>query len=400
MIYDNIIIGAGIAGLYTVYMLLQKNPNQTFIILEENSKKDIGGRIVVNKFHGVDVLGGAGIGRFNKDTLLKNLLDELKISYNKFTISSQFSKTFTNPVEVLKTFKFLKKEYIKNKKDISFKEFAISKLGVEEYNNFRKSTAYSDFENEDVHDTLYYYGMDDNTTGWIGMSIPWLKLLDKMKEKIGIKNIVNDCKVTKITKINDNVFTIDSNINQYYGKKIWIATTIDSIKKLLKNPEQKLIYNQIKGQPFLRVYAKFSGESKKIMKQFVNITTIVPTSIYRIIPMSNDVYMVVYSDNRGANFMNNLINNDNKKYENLANFIKNSLGISKDFNLIIDDLIVFYWKIGTHFYKPLSKDFKSRIEFINKAQHPDKNIYIVGEVVSINQGWVEGSLESVHKLLK
>ena len=81
MIYDNIIIGAGIAGLYTVYMLLQKNPNQTFIILEENSKKDIGGRIVVNKFHGVDVLGGAGIGRFNKDTLLKNLLDELKISY-------------------------------------------------------------------------------------------------------------------------------------------------------------------------------------------------------------------------------------------------------------------------------------------------------------------------------
>ena len=38
-------------------------------------------------------------------------------------------------------------------------------------------------------------------------------------------------------------------------------------------------------------------------------------------------------------------------------------------------------------------------EFIEKAQHPDPNVLIVGEVISLHQGWVEGALESVAKVL-
>jgi hypothetical protein len=56
----------------------------------------------------------------------------------------------------------------------------------------------------------------------------------------------------------------------------------------------------------------------------------------------------------------------------------------------------FYWEIGTHYYEPLPEEFEDREDFIKKAQHPLKNVLVVGEMVSLNQGWVEGALESVE----
>ena len=43
MIYDYIIIGAGVSGLYTNYCLKKKNPNLKILILESSDR--IGGRI-------------------------------------------------------------------------------------------------------------------------------------------------------------------------------------------------------------------------------------------------------------------------------------------------------------------------------------------------------------------
>ena len=56
----------------------------------------------------------------------------------------------------------------------------------------------------------------------------------------------------------------------------------------------------------------------------------------------------------------------------------------------------FYWPIGTHYYQPLSNEYKNRKDFIDEAQHPLPNILVVGEVVALNQGWTQGALESVQ----
>ena len=42
---------------------------------------------------------------------------------------------------------------------------------------------------------------------------------------------------------------------------------------------------------------------------------------------------------------------------------------------------------------------KNRKDFINKAQHPEDGMLVVGEAVSRDQGWVEGALESVNIVL-
>ncbi len=51
--------------------LKQKNPNSSFCILESNKKRYIGGRIGVENFYNVEIVSGAGVGRYKKDKLLK-----------------------------------------------------------------------------------------------------------------------------------------------------------------------------------------------------------------------------------------------------------------------------------------------------------------------------------------
>jgi len=77
MIYDYIIIGSGISGLYSGYQLLKKNITN-FLIFEKNEY--IGGRIKTFPIEDHKVSMGAGIGR-KRDINLKKLLEELGIEY-------------------------------------------------------------------------------------------------------------------------------------------------------------------------------------------------------------------------------------------------------------------------------------------------------------------------------
>jgi monoamine oxidase len=43
--------------------------------------------------------------------------------------------------------------------------------------------------------------------------------------------------------------------------------------------------------------------------------------------------------------------------------------------------------------------FKDRNEYIKMAQNPQKNMYVVGEMISNKQGWTEGAIESVEKII-
>jgi len=49
---------------------------------------------------------------------------------------------------------------------------------------------------------------------------------------------------------------------------------------------------------------------------------------------------------------------------------------------------------------PLNKElYSSREEFIDKAQHPEEGILVVGEAVCRDHGWSEGALESVKAVV-
>ncbi len=72
--YDIIIIGSGIAGLYSALNIQKMDPKLRILILEKHKKQWIGGRANTDTFYGTSIVTGAGIGRKQKDKLLIQLI--------------------------------------------------------------------------------------------------------------------------------------------------------------------------------------------------------------------------------------------------------------------------------------------------------------------------------------
>ena len=124
--------------------------------------------------------------------------------------------------------------------------------------------------------------------------------------------------------------------------------------------------------------------------------------------------MIAYTDNAHATRLKagGALENTRKNCEMYSKWLADALGIPQrngddddDAALTIIAIRDYYWPVGTHYYDPLSRggagggEFKSRVDFINKAQHPEKGMVLVGEMTSRHQGWVEGALESVDKVI-
>jgi len=402
--YDIIIIGGGVAGLYSAYQIKKLAPKTSILILERDKRSWLGGRMNNEDFYGVSVVTGAGVGRKNKDFLLMDLCKKLKIKYTEFPITKNYAKTFT-PVDIGKIMNHLKREFKKEKDSKkTFKQFALPILGKDVYDRLLISSAYTDYENEDAYETLYYYGFDDNYKPWTALNIPWRKLVDALAEKIGNGNIKASSNVVAINKLDEckcGFLVTLENGKKYSCKKTIIATTISSVKKLVPGADTPdSIYQQIHGQVFLRVYGKFSKYSSEIMKTAVPVQTIVPGPLHRIIPMNSDkgVYMIAYTDNDGAKKLKDNLENTQKNRDFFCTLLERSLGLPEK-SLHLTSILDFYWPIGTHYYEPLRGPYKNREQFIKTAQYPMPGMVVVGEMISRKQGWSEGALESVNAVV-
>jgi hypothetical protein len=389
MKYDVIIVGAGIAGLYAATRLQKKNPDTRILVLEKHKRKWLGGRTGNEMFQGVNVVTGAGIGRKAKDKLLIKLLKEYKVPHNEFMVDKQYASTIMNPVDTQKVVRYLTQEYEKapfRAKGKTFKQFAIEILGNQLYNKYMECAEYTDYEKADVYETLYNYGLDDNESGWTGMMIPWQKLIEKMADDVSIKYSQN---VSEIMKTRDDHIIIKTEEGHIYEcAKLIIATTVTTLRKLLPYHRE---YKSVEGQPFLRLYGKFDKESAEIMAREVPKMTIVPGPLKKMIPMGQGVYMIGYTDNEMAERLKDKLKNTEMNREFMCRLIEKSLGIRKNM-LKMKAMRDYYWPVGTHYYKP-------GIEKYNSLSNPEPNIYVVGEMVSKKQGWVEGALESVETIL-
>jgi hypothetical protein len=427
--YDVIIIGSGMAGLYAALQVKKLAPTLSFLVVEKYDT--YGGKSYNENFENTSVVTGAGIGRLRKDKLLLSLMRKFKIPVHTFETGHNFVASVEPICHGMVKSTFLDLKHIYNKthtyghghphphSHTTFKKFASSVLGKKKYDDFIMCAGYTDYENEDAYDVLYHYNFDDNYNRWVGFSVPWKTLVDKIVDSLESgHHIINNSEVTRILK-HDKYFEVSTkhpyhsshhplhqtqSKKKYYCEKVVIATDIDGIKDLIQYnstipSEVSSLYSQIKGQPFLRLYAKFSRMSIPYLKEKIQGVTIIPGPMQKVIPMDPDhgVYMIIYSDNADADFFKKYFKNNEKNRTTLNTLLENALDLKG--KLRIENIKDFYWKNGTHYYTPLTSEFDTRQEFIAKAQHPDPNILVVGEVISLHQGWVEGALESVEKTL-
>ena len=363
-----VIIGAGISSLYSAYLLKKNYPKIKYTIIEKSD--ECGGRVKMSNLGDVKITTGAYFTRVDKDKTLLKLVKDLDIKLDPYVLDIDYSFKESDVNKLVDKLKKALPKYDRSK--IKFKEFAKDVLG-KDYDNFINMMGYTDFENADINDTLFNYGLEDNIPGYKVMNLDWSKVIEKLVNFIGKENIVLNTEVKSIKEKN-NSFLINS---KYECDGVIIGVTINSLKNLLDNK----IYNQIESQEFIKVFAK----SKDLD---VNKYTVVNSELRKVIPVKDDVYTIAYSDNKDAI---SLKSKGTSYFEEL---------LSNDFNkdIKITNVKKFFWEEGTHYYKPLPIGYKSRKEFIKEAQHPKNNIWVVGEVVAERQGWVEGALSSVEKI--
>jgi len=381
--FDYTIIGAGIAGLYCALLLSIKYQEKKIQILEKNNY--IGGRVLVEKFCGKDVVIGAGVGRYGKDKNLQALLERYNIPVNPY--DSKKSHVGFEPVDVYKMAKDMEKKKLDLNK--TFKQNFIHLYGNKLWERFELSTGYTDFADADVLDTLNHYGFEEYKNDMKYFSVNWNMLKDRILGELKKNRVTiqKDIDVSNVRKVGPNKIVIEAYKTRSGTKKVFetrnviFATNLPGLHSYVSPKYEKYITSQIVCQPFMRMYVKVGDEIDSIKNY-----TIINNFLQKIIPMGDKIYMMSYSDNKQASNLNNMnVDIIRKKLEEL-------------FDVNVCKIAKYYWPCGTHYYKPL-KYFKDREEFLNIAQHPEENVFVIGDTVAFDQGWVEGALDSVRRLI-
>lgn len=396
-VYDYIVIGGGISGLFMTYKLSETGSK---ILLLESSGR-WGGRVYTKKEKGVQFELGAG-RVCSKHTKLMSLLKELELDQELVKLPSKINykikgskvNFYSLVKELYEDSKLYTKKYLQS---VNLKQLCIDILGQDGANHFQHKLGYdSEFEFLNAHQALKSYKKDifsasDYFVMKSGLSSITDKLVKLLEEKDNVK-LKLDCSVTDIGK---NHVQIDK--KKKYGSTIICCTPCQSLKQFPKFKDVSEV-DAVKPIPLIRIYAKYPKD-KNGKVWFHNLPrTITDNYIRHIIPIDyeNGLIMISYTDGLYADMWSNLSKlGDKVLLEHLHKEVKEVLGKTPPKP---DFITSYYWSAGVHMWKP-GHNVK---EVYEKMLRPfdDEKIYIVNEAYSKHQCWMEGSLESAYDVLE
>ena len=397
--YDVVIIGSGISGLYSAYKLQDKYSK--IAVLEKSDT--IGGRICTVKWYGSNIEAGAG--RLNQThRLYKSLLKELniktipisgKISY--YDEKSPYHQQ--NPFDyITKVLDSAKHKSVKLLQSTKFIDYAESVLKPDEI-QFVKSAFgyYEQLVNMNTYNAIKLFSKGMHTKNHFS-------IVDG-----GMSSVINTL-YNKLTKdrctvfCNQEVSSIDYQDSCFYFTISNSRETIQAKRCIAAIPKEDLLsFTYCKPyKPLLlninvkilcRIYAKF--DRKDIWFDELPKTT-VSNEIRYIIPIDREkgIIMISYTDSKYAKYWGSM---PNKKVmiDTLHEKIQEALNITI---AKPKDVCAFYWNTGTAYWKP---NVDSR-KISAKVLQPDtsREFYICGENYSESQGWIEGALETSNHVIR
>lgn len=455
MKYEYIILGGGVAGLYTAYHILQKSPNSSILILEKENH--LGGRI--HTFSGKHMIVEAGAGRFHeKNILLFELLKELGLDskIDKISGSASFapienpgvfmnsildredigsldflrsgmgfspSVDFLTPIYKLFFDMALGKQNIPNAElifrviiaskgepltklqNISFLQFAKEVLTKEEIDFIAGSFGYySELVIMNAADAIYL--MEQHLTPMNqfyvlkgGLSQIIEKLESKLVKHKHIKILTN--RAVKQIHFSKNEFTIhcENLETTYIGEKCICAAPTGVLQKFRIFHPVKYLLNKIDCQPLCRIYSQFpKGDDGAVW--FTGLPKLTTNNDLRmVIPIDEKegIIMSSYTDNKFARKWNQLFEKEGEPGINrrLISLLKETTG--RDIPLPVKSY-VFYWDCGVGYWSVGANSAMVS----ERLLHPMKEmkLFICGETYSYqNQQWIEGALETSKKLI-
>jgi len=431
--FDYLIIGGGIAGLYTAYKIHQNQPHVTIGLLEATSR--LGGRI--HTIHKSNTQFESGGARFNSDQhRVLTLIKELDLSKQIVPITStseyipvepkydpkletQFP-TIDDFIKHIQT--YIKDKNISNQEllDTTILEFAnthfektyptiktylesrypyYSELGV-----LNAVEGINLFTNEFASKTQYFVLAKGLET-----------LIDKLANKLRntskvmmyletpLDTITYD-KITKQYTIKTTAYQTIHHIpgtpKEYYTKNLILAIPQNALKKinyLTKYDTVTKMLKAVQSQQLYRIYACYPLDKKTGKPWFSELSKIVTNlPIKYIIPydVKKGLIMISYTDGKYADYwLKHLLN---------GTFMTT---LSKQLKQLFPEIDIpkpkwiqhCHWAMGAAYWLP----GYNREEIMPKLVKPfvDESLYICGENYSSHQAWMEGSLETSDLVL-
>ena len=428
-VYDLVIIGGGISGLYTLYKLGKKYPRLKILLLESNDR--YGGRIYSHKesIDGQEYIMDLGAGRLgHHHTLINNLINELNLKDKMITIPN--TKTYIEVIKknnkTLASDKTTTKDYIMEKLNKFLFSPFVSKLGKAALQTFYISDLIkqylsvsfsqkvesvfeysSDLNDFNAYDAIEYFKYDYNkdTTfftlkGGLQQIIERLLVVIKKISSYKSHNIrfANLSNVENVT-FNNNTNLFKVSVTDYKKSKNYTINSKYLICAIPKNSLERLeIFkpflrdlNTVNNINLLRIYEIYDTKNGDAWFKPIE-KTITNSEVQFIIPINpnNGLIMSSYSDCASAKYWNLLLakkgidyvkNKLNEKLNELFGIYNITVPTSKYIKMYYWDAGVAYWK------KNVDSDSLS-----SKLLTPLPRVFIIGENYSNYQAWCEGAL--------
>ncbi len=396
-VYDYIIVGGGISGLFTAYKLA--DTGHKILIVESTNRW--GGRIYTKTEKGVQFELGAGRVS-SKHTKLMSLVKELDLYNDLLPLPSKINykikgskvNFYSLVKELIEGSKLYTKKYLQS---VNLLQLCIDVFGQEGAIHFKHKFGYdSEFEHLQAHHCLRSFKKDlFSATDYFvmkhGLSSITDKLVSILQEKDNI-TLELECSVTDIGK---NFIQIDK--HKKYGATILCCVPYQSLKSFPKFKDVSEI-DTVKPIPLIRIYAKYPKD-KNGKVWFHNIPrTITDNYIRHIIPIDYEsgLIMISYTDGLYADMWQNLTKVGNKVLiEHLHKEVKEVLGKTPPKP---DFITSFYWSAGVHMWKT-GHNINEVYEKIMKPFDKEK-IYVINEAYSKHQSWIEGALDISYDVLE
>lgn len=412
--YDIIIIGGGISGLY-----LSRELSKKFKILLIEKSSYLGGRIYTHKvcMKNKSYSYEAGAGRISEShKLLLELIRSLNLTkklieiptvkthlhnytkdYEKFYNIEKYERldiNFLLNIIINKSNKFTKK-YLSGFLFIDFLEKLLSKdsiqflldsygykaefLKLNAYDAIRLFSTYLNIDNK-------FYVLENGLSQVVDKLVKELSNVDILKQ-----TLVEDFEFCK------DIFTVKTrnlfNSVNYKSKIVIFATNKDgllNIPSLMNNKRLFKLVNSVNSIPMARIYAIFEPKNNKIwFDDLGKITT--NGNIQYIIPINKKtgLIMISYPDLKNAIYWKNI----NLKGD-LRKEIMKEIRKMFPYKNIPEPIYIkmHYWNSGVHSFKPDNPSYKIYDKILKPFKN--KNLFISGEAYSNNQAWIEGALET------
>ena len=408
--YDIVIVGGGISGLYTLYKLQQLQPDKKMVLLEKNSY--YGGRIytVKDKVNDEEYTFPAGAARFNKnhERVIKLLKEFKLLDFRKdkpfssdidfIDTKKQFTMKFKNKngyEYIDKVLKMSKTVGIEDLKKITFQELTYKILPEDEAEFIMYASGYTgQLKNMNAYDAvnLFSKGIRTDLPYWSGKyDILVEKMVSHLKNNGG-KLLLNS-NVEKVEEKKD-VYEIYFNLKKVLTKKIIFCLPQPALLGInYLKPIHCLLKESITCKPLCRTYAIFKKED--IWFKDINKKIVSNNQLRYIIPMDYEkgLIMISYTDDVYTNYWKKMQDNQSKLKTEIIKLVKETFKLNIN---APEKVYVCNWDCGVGYWNRNVDSEKMSAFILN----PMPNIYICGENYSNNQSWVEGALETSNKCIK